>query len=89
MKGRSISPLFFPPLLAVGFPFHILLFYGFSLVIKFLPFGQSQLNLGLTALEVKFERDYGQTFFLDLPDHPPDFLFMQEELSGPGRVLLI
>ena len=70
----------------LGFAFHI--FFGdiLTLIVEFLTFGKSYLNLHETSLKINLERHYGVTFLGDLTRKLPYLISMQKKLSRTERI---
>ena len=73
-----------PLQLSLFFPFPD----GLSFVVLSFAFGKGQGNLGLTSLEVDLEGNEGLSLFFHFTDQTLDFLFVQEEFSGPSRFVV-
>src|SRR5512146_3426425 len=85
-SGHPLFSIFDRPF---DFPACFAGFDGLAAVVELLAFGESQLDLGMTALgEIDAEGDEGEALLLGLAEQLVDLFLMQQQLADPERVVV-
>ena len=72
-----------------GFSIRLFVALRLTLVYQFLSSGNAQFHFYFSAFQIHAKRDEGQPLFLRFSDKLADFFLVQQQLSGPCRIVVI